>query len=65
LEEGLKLMKSGGSAILVMPSSIAFKQSVCVIPRKVRQELVRDKIIIEEVLPYSILKYVVKLKAVN
>src|SRR3989339_171588 len=65
LEEGLKLMKSGGSAILVMPSSIAFKQSVCVIPRKVRQELVRDKIIIEEVLPYSILKYVVQLKAVN
>lgn len=65
LEEGLKLMKSGGSAILVMPSSIAFKQSVCVIPRKVRQELVTNKIINEEVLPYSILKYVVKLKAVN
>lgn len=65
LQEGLKMMKEGGSAILVMPSSIAFKESVCVIPRKVRSELVRDKIISEEVLPYSILKYIVKLKAVN
>jgi FKBP-type peptidyl-prolyl cis-trans isomerase len=65
LQEGLMQMSEGGSAILVMPSSIGFKQSVCVIPRKVREELVQDRIINEEVLPYSILKYVVKLKAVN
>ncbi len=64
LEEGLKLMKTGGSALLFMPSSIAFGQSVCVIPQKTREELVYDRLIGAEVKPYSILKYVVKLKSV-
>lgn len=65
LEDGIKLMKEGGSAILIMPSSIGFKQSVCVIPSQARERLLRDKLIVTDVLPYSILKYVVKLKAVN
>jgi len=62
LEEGLKLMKEGGSAIMLMPSSIAFKQSLCIVPQAARQELLNDGLITSEVEPYSILKYVVKLK---
>lgn len=65
LEESLRLMKSGGTAVLIMPSSIAFKQSLCIIPQKTRADLLRDKVITSEVLPYSIVKYVVKLKSVN
>ncbi|OFY88343.1 MAG: hypothetical protein A2266_09405 [Bacteroidetes bacterium RIFOXYA12_FULL_40_10] len=65
LEESLRLMKAGGTAVLIMPSSIAFKQSLCIIPQKARADLLRDKVITSEVLPYSIVKYVVKLKTVN
>lgn len=65
LEEGIKLMKEGGTSVLLMPSKLAFKQSVCVIPQKARAKLLNDRIISTDVLPYSILKYVVKLKAVN
>lgn len=65
LEEGIKLMKEEGSAILIMPSSLAFKQSLCVIPQKTRKEMLDDKLISAEVLPYSIVKYIVKLKSIN
>ncbi|MDP3453799.1 MAG: FKBP-type peptidyl-prolyl cis-trans isomerase [Bacteroidales bacterium] len=65
LEQGLMLMKRDGEAILLMPSVLAFKQSLCVIPEKSRKELLRDRLITSDVLPYSILKYVVKLKNVN
>ncbi len=65
LQEGLKLMKEGGSAVLVMPSSLGFRQSVCVIPEYTRKELVEDRWLNYEVKPYSILKYEVKLKVVN
>jgi len=65
LEEGIRLMKEGGSAIMIMPSSLAFKQSLCVIPQKTRKNLLDSRIISSDVLPYSILKYVVKLKSVN
>ena len=65
LEEGLKLMKPGGSAILIMPSEIAFRQSLCIVPEKTRKDLLEDEIISAEVLPYSIVKYIVKLNSVN
>jgi FKBP-type peptidyl-prolyl cis-trans isomerase len=65
LEEGIKFMKPGGTAILIMPSGIAFKQSLCIIPEKARKELLDDKVISAEVLPFSIVKYIVKLNSVN
>ena len=65
LEEGIKLMKEGGTSVLIMPSKLAFKQSLCVIPQKTRARLLNDRIITADVLPYSIVKYVVKLKASN
>lgn len=65
LEEGLRLMKEGGSALIFMPSSIGFGRSVCILPEKTRANLVNDHLIGAEVKPYSIIKYVVKLKSVN
>lgn len=65
LEEGIKLTKEGGTSILIMPASIGFKQSVCVIPEKAREPLFKSQIINNNVKPYSMLKYVVKLKVVN
>lgn len=65
LDEGLKLMKEGGTSILFMPASIAFKQSICVIPQKTRKDLLDANLISSEVLPYSIVKYIVKLRLVN
>jgi FKBP-type peptidyl-prolyl cis-trans isomerase len=65
LEEGLKQMRQGGKAVLVMPASIAFKQSLCVIPTNIRKNLLDDKMITAEVLPYSIVEYFVELKSVN
>ena len=61
LEEGLRLMKQNGTALLFMPSSIAFGHSVCVIPEKSYYY----GLIGSDARPYSIVKYVVKLKAVN
>lgn len=64
LEEGIKLTREGGSSILIMPASIGFRQSVCVIPQKTRAKLYQDKIITNNVEPYSILKYNINLKSV-
>jgi FKBP-type peptidyl-prolyl cis-trans isomerase FkpA len=65
LEEGIKLMKAGGKAILVMPSSIAFKQSLCLVPEKIRADLLSQGIISSEVKPYSMIYYEVELVSVN
>lgn len=65
LEEGIKLMKEGGYAILLMPAKLGFNESLCVIPQKVRKELLDDRVITSEVEPYSILKYVVRLRNTN
>lgn len=62
LEEGIMQMRKGGKAVLVMPASIAFKQSLCLIPQKLRSELLQDNMITSEVLPYSIVEYEVELK---
>ncbi|MCK9305668.1 MAG: FKBP-type peptidyl-prolyl cis-trans isomerase [Bacteroidales bacterium] len=64
LEDGLKQMREGGVGILIMPASLGFKQSLCVIPQKTRQDLLDDKVISSEVLPYSIIKYIVKLNSI-
>jgi len=64
LEEGLKMMKPNGAAILIMPASIAFGNSVCVIPQKERQRLFEKQILTHNIEPYSILKYVVKVKSI-
>ena len=65
LEEGLKQMKEGGRAIMIMPSKLGFGASLCIVPQTARKELLDDKLISAEVEPYSILKYVVKLNSAN
>lgn len=61
LEEGLLTMKVGGKAQFIMPSSIGFKQSVCVVPESLQQELYTQGFILKSVLPFSIIMYDVEL----
>ncbi len=65
LEEAIKMMKAGGSAVFAMPSAIGFKHSLCILPEKARKNLLDDKLISAEVKPYSVILYTVKLKSVN
>ena len=65
LEEGIMQMREGGKASLFMPASIAFKESLMILPQKAQTELLRDQVIRSEVKPYSMVQYNVELKAVN
>jgi FKBP-type peptidyl-prolyl cis-trans isomerase FkpA len=65
LEEGLLQMKQGGKATLIMPASIGFMESVCVIPESMRGVLLNLRVINTEVIPYSIIMYNVELVSVN
>jgi len=65
LEEGLTQMYEGGKATLIMPASIGFMQSVCIVPESMRKILLDQKEITSEVLPYSIIMYDVELVSVN
>ena len=64
LEEGIKLMRAGGKANIIIPSSLGFQESLCVIPLETRTEMLYDGVITSEVLPYSIIQYSVDLKSV-
>lgn len=65
LEQGLRLMKEGEKALLIMPSKIAFGKSVQVIPQKVRESWVKEEKIDMDVLPYTPVIYEVELLDVN
>ena len=65
LEAGIKQMNEGGWAIMAMPSKLAFKHSLCIIPEIIRPQMLSDKVINSEVKPYSIIKYKVNLRSTN
>lgn len=65
LEEGLLQMYEGGKATLIMPASLGFMQSVCIVPESMRSVLLNYGEITTEVLPYSIIMYDVELVSVN
>jgi FKBP-type peptidyl-prolyl cis-trans isomerase FkpA len=65
LEEGLLQMYEGGKATLIMPASIGFMQSICIVPESMRGVLISNKEISTEVIPYSIIMYDVELVSVN
>ena len=65
LEEGIKLMKEGGKAELIMPSKMAFGKSIQVIPQQVREDWVKEDQINPLVKPYSPVIYEVELLSVN
>jgi FKBP-type peptidyl-prolyl cis-trans isomerase len=61
LEEGIKLMKKGGKATIIVPSRIGFGKSVQVIPLVVREAWVKEKMLSPATLPYSVLVHEVEL----
>ena len=65
LEEGLLKMKEGGKALLIMPFNIGFKQSVCVVPESIQQNLFDKGFVFTSVLPFSIIMYDVELVKVE
>lgn len=73
LEEGIKLMKEGGKAILIMPSKMAFGKTIQVIPQQVREDWEEDEKLRDPgsrdsrlmVKPYSSVIYEVELLSVN
>jgi len=64
LEAGIKRMRSGGEAILIMPSRLAFGESVQVIPQQVREDWVKYDDFYPEVKPYAPVLYEVELLGV-
>jgi FKBP-type peptidyl-prolyl cis-trans isomerase len=61
LEEGIRLMKKGGKATIIVPSKWGFGRSVQVIPQIVREAWVEEKMLSPETLPYSIMIHEVEL----
>lgn len=61
LSEGIKQMREGGKAILVMPSKIAFGASVCTLPSAMMNDLFDQGFISTNTLPYTPLLYEVEL----
>lgn len=61
LEEGVKLMEKGEKAILIIPSHLAYDESLQIFPEMVRENLLENKLISEKILPFSILKFEVEL----
>ncbi len=65
LEDGIRLMKEGGKAELIMPSKLAFGKSVQVIPQKLRKDWADERKITPLTKPYSSVIYEVELLEVN
>jgi FKBP-type peptidyl-prolyl cis-trans isomerase len=61
LEEGIKLLKPGEKALLILPSEIAFGASIQVAPHELRQELIDDDQIRNIPEPFSPVIYEVEL----
>lgn len=61
LENGIRLMKEGGKAELIMPSKLAFGKSVQVIPQQLREDWVEENNIEPLTKPYSSVIYEVEL----
>ncbi|MGF1636022.1 MAG: FKBP-type peptidyl-prolyl cis-trans isomerase [Cyclobacteriaceae bacterium] len=65
LEQGLRQMREGESALLIMPSQIAFGASIQVIPTNLRPILIGNRIITTRTMPYSPVYYEVELVKIH
>ncbi|MEX2573905.1 MAG: FKBP-type peptidyl-prolyl cis-trans isomerase [Balneolaceae bacterium] len=65
LDTGIRLMKEGGRATLIMPSKIAFGESIQVIPQKLREEWAEDGEIQPLAKPFSSVIYEIELLAIE
>lgn len=61
LNSGIKLMRKGGEATLLMPSKLAFGKSIQVLPQQVRKEWVEEDELEPKVTPYTPVIYEVRL----
>ncbi len=60
-EEGVKLMKKGEKATLILPSHLAYDESLQVFPELFREDLLDIGLITEETPPFSILEFEIEL----
>jgi FKBP-type peptidyl-prolyl cis-trans isomerase len=61
LQEGVQLMKEGETATIIVPSYLAFDESLQVFPELFREDLLDHDLITEETPPFSILEIAVEL----
>ncbi|NJO01812.1 MAG: FKBP-type peptidyl-prolyl cis-trans isomerase [Bacteroidia bacterium] len=61
VQEGIRLMQRGEKAILYVPSHLAFRSSLQLLPRGIREALIEDDLLDPHVLPFSILIYEIEL----
>ena len=61
LEEAVRLMKKGETARLIIPSHLAYDESLLVLPELFREDLVDHDLITEETPPFSILEFEIEL----
>ena len=59
-EEGVKKMKKGETALLIIPSHLAYGESLQVLPEQIREDLIDKRIINNSLLPFSILEFEVE-----
>ncbi len=65
LEEGIKLMQEGEKASFIIPSHLAYDSSLQVFPEEVREDLLDNNLITQEIPPFSILIIDVELVETN
>lgn len=65
LEEGIKLMQEGEKASFIIPSHLAYDSSLQVFPEEVREDLLDNNLITQEIPPFSILIFDVELVEIN
>jgi len=65
LEEGVKKMKEGGSALIVVPSHLGYGASIQILPAEIKGDLQEKGLINSSIDPYSILVFDVKLLEIN
>jgi FKBP-type peptidyl-prolyl cis-trans isomerase len=65
LEEGVKKMKEGGSALIIVPSHLGYGASIQILPRKIKDDLLEKGLTNSTIAPYSILAFEVELLEIN
>ena len=65
LEEGVKLMKAGGTVSLIIPSDLAYDKGLRILPEVVREDLLERTLISEKTPPFSILTFDIELEEIN
>lgn len=65
VQEGVKLMKKGEKATLIIPSHLAYDSSLQIFPEEARESLIKRRVIAKKVPPFSNLIFEVELVDFN